>query len=104
MQHSFAAVNLEPQLPFFLQVGELIGSLVAKDVFELEGIAKAIISAGNEETPEGEDAQLVDSGVALSVIAVTLKQIEAQSNPERAQSSWKGTSLQIDSFIASVSS
>lgn len=85
-------------------MGELIGSLVAKDVLELEGIAKAIASAGNEDVAEGEDAQLVDSGAALSVIAVTLKQIETQSTAEQAQSAWKGTSLQIESFIASVSS
>ena len=66
-------------------------------------MAKAIVSAGNEETPEGEDAQLVDSGAALNVIAVTLKQIQSQSSQEQAHSSWKGTSLQIESFIASVS-
>lgn len=88
---------------FGLQVGDLIGSLVAKEVLQLDIMAKLILAAGNEEAPEGEDAQLIDAGAGLPVIAAALKQFEAASNPETALKAWGQHSLQIESFIASVS-
>lgn len=88
---------------FMPQVGDLIGSLVAKDVLELGSVGKSILGAGNEDSQEGEDAQLIDSGFGLNVIAASLKQLEAHSTPETALNAWKGQSLHIESFIASVS-
>ena len=85
-----------------IQVGDLIGSLVAKSVLELEGIAKSILTAGNEENAEGEDAQLIDSGTGITVIAAALKQLEGQTSQAKAAEAWKETSLQLELFLASV--
>lgn len=90
----------------WVQIGDVIGSLLAAQVLELGPIGQSILAAGSadaEEAEEGEDSPLVDSGLAGPVIAAALKQLAGTAGEAKALEAWKAAGLHLEEFLPSVS-
>ena len=87
-----------------LQMGDVIGSLLASGVLQLEAIGNTILKAGSDDAEEGEDPLLIDSGKAALIVAASLQQFAATAGSETAVAAWRSSRLQLDAFLPSVRS
>lgn len=83
-------------------MGDVIGSLLASGVLQLEAIGNTILKAGSDDAEEGEDPLLIDSGKAAPIVAASLQQFAATAGPETAVAAWRSSRLQLDAFLPSV--
>ena len=77
--------------------------MLAANGLPLEDLGKLLLAAGNvEDAEEGADAGLVDSGIALKVLAQALKEYAAKASKEKSVKEWKASSLDIKKFVPEV--
>ena len=84
-----------------VQVGGVLGALVAEGVLPLKDAGTATIKAAVEE--EGEDGQLVDGGSAWKLIGAVLKAVAQRTSQAQMARQWKETGLDFKEFFPQVS-
>lgn len=85
-----------------LQVGALMGALVAAGVLELKPMLQHILTAAPADAAPEEPPAVVDSGDALKVLGALLNQITAKKGEAASLSAWESTSLTLEAFLPEV--
>ena len=83
-----------------MQVGGVLGALVAEGVLLLKEVGTATIKAAVEE--EDEDGQLVDAGSAWKMIGAVLRAVAEGTSQAHMARQWKETALDFKAFFPQV--
>lgn len=86
-----------PQYP--VQIGGVIGDLVAEGVLELKFMTTRIQQAGEAPEAPGGDAGLVESGVAASVAAAALEHLAKAKGADSAMQAWAAVDISLKSLL-----
>jgi hypothetical protein len=86
----------------FLQVGKVIASWIKHRVLTLDQVIKRIQEACS---PAGEDeeAELRESGGALTLVCCTLEEMGNLSDPEEVSKAWKAGAYSLQAFVPEAS-
>jgi hypothetical protein len=90
-----------PKAP--VQVGDVLGALVASKTLDLAALGKHIQEAESEEFADerepDEPTMLIDGGAAAKLVGAMLKRLSADAGVEAAAEMWKESGLSFESFI-----
>lgn len=91
-----------PKAP--VQVGDVLGALVASKTLDLATLGKHIQEAENEEFADerepDEPTMLIDGGAAAKLVGAMLKRLSADAGVEAAAEMWKQSGLSFESFMS----
>ena len=91
-----------PKAP--VQVGDILGALVASKTLDLAALGKHIQEAESEEFADerepDEPTMLIDGGAAAKLVGAMLKRLSTDVGVEAAAEMWKESGLSFESFIS----